>query len=68
MRAHTVVHLDAGELDAAKLLRCDHEDGRVSFRLVDSSVQVWLTGTTDDLLRFARDLDDLAERADEVPS
>lgn len=53
MRAHTIVHIDADTVRASDLLRCDHPDGRVSFRLVDGDVIVWLTGTSVEFDRLA---------------
>lgn len=61
MRAHTIVHLDAGALAVPELLRCDHPDERVSFRIVDADVQVWLTGTAAEFDEFAVGLRAMAQ-------
>lgn len=53
MRAHTIVHIDPGPLAVPDLLRCAHPDERMSFRIVDADVQVWLTGTAAEFDEFA---------------
>lgn len=54
--AHTVVHVNLGSFDVRDLLRADHPDGRVSFRVVDDNTQVWITGHPDDFAAFAADM------------
>lgn len=62
MKAHDIVHVYPGALNPAELLRCDHPDGQVSFRIVDADVQIWLTATVEDFDLFADVIDALAER------
>lgn len=66
MSAFTVVHLEAGPVPT-DVLRCDHDGGRVSFRITNDRTQVWLYGTAEDLQRFADDMQRLADAARTAP-
>ena len=59
-RAHAAVHLDVGRIDP---LFCHHPDGRISIRVCDGPLHVWITGTPNQLHEFASTLHRLANRA-----
>lgn len=53
MRAHTIVHIDAGSI-AGTVLRCDQANHKVSFRVVDGDeTQIWFTGTAGEFDQLA---------------
>lgn len=59
-RAHGAIHVEVGAIDGLTTL---HDNGRVSIRLTDHPLHVYVTGTPDELHAFASELHRHANRA-----